>query len=80
MSTSPRRDQHPTIDTLIALAQQTKDTHRQVAATMDRLAQHGEPEVQRRRRELADRARGRAEMEAHHIAVWSARQAGPLHS
>jgi hypothetical protein len=58
----------------VTLAQSAKQTHEQVAATMDRLAECGGPHAQRRR-QLAERSRRFAEMEAQHIAAWATRQA-----
>lgn len=74
MSDSSARDEHPSVASLLALARQTKDIHEQVAATMDRLAEHGGPDAQRRR-DLAERSRRFAELEAQHISHWRAHQA-----
>jgi hypothetical protein len=51
---------------LIAMARSVKATHESVAATMDRLADLG-GEHAARRREIAERARGFAALEARHI-------------
>lgn len=62
----------PTVASLLALAQVAKGVHEQVAATMDRLAERGGPDAVRRRK-LAERSRGFADMEARHISYWQAR-------
>jgi hypothetical protein len=73
MSGSSARGGHPTVASLIALAQQAKAAHEHVAVTMDKLAERGGPDADRWR-ELARRSREFAEREAEHIAHWSARQ------
>ena len=53
---------------LLKTAQSVKETHEQIASTMEALAQTGDEEHAERRRALADKARTNAEKEASQIA------------
>lgn len=71
--TSSVRDGPPTVASLLALAESSKDVYEEVAATLDRLADRGGPYAARRRA-LAERSRRFAELEQQHIRHWTARQ------
>ena len=57
---------------VLQVARSSKQTHLQIAATLDRLAETGAPKDAARRRELAARARRFAEIEDRHIAALEA--------